>query len=72
MTQISVNRTNTSTVNSVAWSYVHQSVSLIDGRSVVGEGTVNNAVRPSDCASAILESVTSARIELSKHRIGRQ
>jgi hypothetical protein len=77
ITQISVNltinRTNNFTVNSVVLSYVQQRASLMDGRSVVRERTVNNAVRQSDyCAGAILDSVTSARIELSKHRVGRQ
>jgi hypothetical protein len=76
MTQISVNptinRTNSSTVNSVVWSYVQQRVTLLNGRSVVCEVTVNNPVRQSDCAGAILDPVTSARIELSKHRVGRQ
>jgi hypothetical protein len=44
----------------------------MDGRAVVGEGTVNNAVLQNDCAGAVLDSVTSARVELSKDRIGRQ
>jgi len=37
----------------------------MDGRAVLCEVTVNNAVRQSDCADAILDSVTLARIELS-------
>jgi len=44
----------------------------MDGRAVVGEVTVNNAVRQSYCAGAILDSVTSARIELSRDKVGRQ
>jgi len=39
---------------------------------LLSAGTVNNTVRQSDCAGAILDSVTSARIELSKDRVGRQ
>ena len=43
----------------------------MDGRAFTGEGNLNNAVRQSDCAGAILDSVTSVRIELSTDQ-GRQ
>jgi hypothetical protein len=43
----------------------------MDGRVFAVAGAVNNAARQSDCAGAILDSVTSTRIELSKDRVGR-
>ena len=52
------------------WSKAQQSISLLDGRAVVGEVAVNDVVQQSDCADAILDSVTSARIELSEDRVG--
>jgi hypothetical protein len=44
----------------------------MDGRAVAVVVTVNNVERQSDCAGAILDSVTLARIELSKDRVGRE